>query len=87
MLTSNRLFYALAFLGGSTAAHAADATGNLVQAKTGAKIDKPGADLKAVRNHYRSSHLDVTGTYNGIPLSHAMLLGSFDPTRRSTFTF
>lgn len=87
MLTFNKLFYALAFLGGSTAAQATDGTGNLVLGRTGERINKPGADLKTAEYHYYANYENVSGTHNGIQLSEAILLGSFDPQLPSNFIF
>lgn len=87
MLTSNKLFFALAFLGGSATAQATDGTSKLVQGKTGESVDAYGAYLGAVADHYYSSYPNVFGTHNGIQLSQAILLGSFDPGLRSNYIF
>jgi hypothetical protein len=88
MLTPNKLFYALAFLGGSAAVQAAEGHGEVIIGKPGQRIDKPGAALRTAEYHYSSAYPRVvSGTHNGVQLSQAALHGAFDPRRPTNYIF
>ncbi|WP_397451832.1 hypothetical protein [Pseudomonas sp. NA-150] len=85
MLTFNKLFFALAFLSGSAAVHAADGTNASIQGKVGVRLNKATADLKTAEFHYYPTSASVCGSHNGVPLSQAMLRGALDPQQPANF--
>ncbi|MEB0075847.1 hypothetical protein QN386_15685 [Pseudomonas sp. CCI3.2] len=87
MLTLNKLFFALAFLGGSAAVQAENLPGALVRANAGERINKGNAGLQTAEYHYYSATRNISGTHNGIKVSPSALLGSFDPKHRPTYIF
>lgn len=88
MLTLNRLFFALAFLGGSAAVQAADGHSNLVMGKPGEGFNKSGSGLRTAEYHYFAPVTTLaSGTHNGVQVSQAALHGSFDPRQPSNYIF
>ena len=88
MLTLNKLFFALAFLGGSAAVQAADDHSNLVIGKPGERINKSGAGVQTAEYHYFATVSTLAcGTHNGVQVSQAALHGSFDPRQRTHYIF
>jgi len=90
MLTRNKLFFAMAFLGSSAAIQAADGHDTLNSfgfGRTGERINKSSSHLQMAEYHVHPTYEIVSGTYNGMKLTHAILHGSFDPLKPSTFIF
>jgi hypothetical protein len=88
MLTLNRLFFALAFLGGSAAVQAADGHSNLVIGKPGERINKSGSGLQTAEYHYFATVPMISvSTHNGVQVSQAALNGSFDPRQPTHYIF
>ncbi|MDB6144144.1 MAG: hypothetical protein JWP80_3188 [Pseudomonas sp.] len=88
MLTPNKLFYALAFLGGSAAVQAAEGHGDVIIGKPGERIDKSGVALRTAEYHYFATYPSpVSGTHNGVQLSQAALRGAFDPRQPTNYIF
>lgn len=73
MQTFNKLFLALAFLGGSAAAQAAD-TNQLARAPT----NKTSERFEAIERRNWSQGLSQQGTYNGVPVALKNLSGHYD---------
>jgi len=87
MLTLNKLFFALAFLGGSAAVQAENLPGALIRANTGERLTKANSGLQTAEYNFYTTSRYASGTHNGVKLSHAALKGSFDPKQRPTYIF
>jgi len=73
MQTFNKFFLALAFLGGSAAAQAAD-TNELARAPT----NKTSERFEAIERRHWGQSLSQQGTYNGLPVAQKNLAGHYD---------
>ena len=73
MQTFNKFFLALAFLGGSAAAQAAD-TNELARAPT----NKTSERFEAIERRHWGQGLSQQGTYNGLPVAQKNLAGHYD---------
>jgi len=73
MQTFNKLFLALAFLGGSAAAQAAD-TNELARAPT----NKASERFETIERRNWGQGLSQQGTYNGVPVALKNLSGHYD---------
>ena len=73
MQTFNKLFLALAFLGGSAAAQAAD-NNELARAPT----NKSSERFEAIERRSWGQGLSQQATYNGVPVAQKNLSGHYD---------
>jgi hypothetical protein len=87
MLTLNKLFFALAFLGGSAAVQAENLPGALLRANAGQRVNKANPGLRTAEYNVYSTIHYASGTHNGVKLSQATLKGGYDPKQRPTYIF
>jgi hypothetical protein len=87
MLTLNKLFFALAFLGGSAAVQAENLPGALLRAKGGERVNKANPGVRTAEYKVYSTIPYASGTHNGVKLSRATLQGGYDPKLRPTYIF